>query len=342
MFDRSINADAPPYKILQRSDWIDTAKGLAILLVVFGHAWRGVNEAGLIPPALFHAVDSRIYAFHMPVFFALSGLLVAGSLWRATPRSFTVSRVSRLIWPMVVWTYIFLGVKLAAGSVANQPITFTDMLVLPIPGHLHLWFLWALYVLQMALLLTRPMMSSGRYSTVGLLGLAVGAIALALWPLPDIFYRLIGPALLNAPYFVLGIVLSQTLDLSTLNRTRRMGALAVFLLVVVAYPFLPQSPVILLGGSLVLTLCFLTVCAGLSQDIGPQLSTWLTRLGIASMAIYLAHTIFSAAMREVLFAIGVTSLSWHVAIGFGIGILGPLILLWCAQKIGAVRLLGFK
>lgn len=59
------------------------------------------------------------------------------------------------------------------------------------------------------------------------------------------------------------------------------------------------------------------------------------------MAIYLAHTIFSATMREVLFAIGVSDLGWHLVLGFGIGILGPLVLLRVAQRIGAAQVLGF-
>ncbi|WP_050527671.1 acyltransferase family protein [Pseudorhodobacter aquimaris] len=342
MSDHPTVADARPPTARTRSEWIDTAKGLAILLVVFGHAWRGIHEAGLVPPALFHAVDARIYAFHMPVFFALSGLLVAGSLWRATPHHFTASRLSRLIWPMILWTYLFLGVKLAAGSVANQPITMKDMLILPIPGHLHLWFLWALYVLHMGLLLTRPLISRGRYLPLALWGMMIATIALAFMPLPDVLYRLIGPAIQNAPFFVLGIVLSQTLDLSTLGRGGRLGALTAFVLVVAVWPFLPQWPAVLLGGSLLLTWCFLAICAGLAQNLSPQLTTWLTRLGLASMAIYLAHTIFSATMREVLFAIGVSGLGWHLVLGFGIGVFGPLVLLRVAQRSGAAWLLGFQ
>jgi fucose 4-O-acetylase-like acetyltransferase len=46
-----------------RLDWVDTAKGIGILLVVIAHAWtRG-------------AVRDFIYAFHMPLFFLLSGYM---------------------------------------------------------------------------------------------------------------------------------------------------------------------------------------------------------------------------------------------------------------------------
>lgn len=47
----------------KRIDWIDTAKGLGIILVVLGHTWD-------IP----HWLYCAIYGFHMPLFFLLSGL----------------------------------------------------------------------------------------------------------------------------------------------------------------------------------------------------------------------------------------------------------------------------
>jgi len=55
---------------------IDSAKGVGIVLVVIGHAWRGLQTAGLIDnPALYGRIDTAIYAFHMPLVFFLSGLV---------------------------------------------------------------------------------------------------------------------------------------------------------------------------------------------------------------------------------------------------------------------------
>ena len=59
----------------QRIDGFDVVKAVAILFVVIGHTWRGLNTAGMIPDAaLFARIDAAIYLFHMPVFFFLSGL----------------------------------------------------------------------------------------------------------------------------------------------------------------------------------------------------------------------------------------------------------------------------
>lgn len=53
-------------KQTQRIDWVDLAKGFAILLVVVGHV---VLEGETFP---FHLIHGIIYSFHMPLFFILS------------------------------------------------------------------------------------------------------------------------------------------------------------------------------------------------------------------------------------------------------------------------------
>ena len=58
----------------QRQNWIDIAKGVGIILVVVGHAGRGLQSAGLTDEGwLLPLMDRAIYAFHMPLFFVLSG-----------------------------------------------------------------------------------------------------------------------------------------------------------------------------------------------------------------------------------------------------------------------------
>lgn len=64
-----LNPPATSYRSLgaaaNRTQWIDSAKGLGILLIFFGHVYSTVT-----PSALY----VFIYAFHVPLFFFLSGL----------------------------------------------------------------------------------------------------------------------------------------------------------------------------------------------------------------------------------------------------------------------------
>ena len=59
-------------KTVERDSAVDIAKGLGILLVIFGHtvaAWGGNQEA----------LHRFIYAFHMPLFFGVAGLYLSPS-----------------------------------------------------------------------------------------------------------------------------------------------------------------------------------------------------------------------------------------------------------------------
>lgn len=62
-----------------RETWVDYAKGIGIILVVFGHANRGLYSSGIyISPEIYHYLDNVIYSFHMPLFsFFLGCFLLA-------------------------------------------------------------------------------------------------------------------------------------------------------------------------------------------------------------------------------------------------------------------------
>ena len=127
---------------------IDLAKGLGILLVVFGHAWRGGRDAGLaISGPVFTAIDNAIYAFHMPLFFFLSALLFTDIMASQSVRNIASKRVLRLLWPLCLWTWIFFALKLLAGDAQNQGVALESFPLNPIPPYAHLWSLWALFII---------------------------------------------------------------------------------------------------------------------------------------------------------------------------------------------------
>jgi fucose 4-O-acetylase-like acetyltransferase len=322
---------------MQKRDWVDATKGAAIVLVVIGHCWRGIDADGLVPEALFHAVDSRIYAFHMPVFFAVSGLFLAHSLAGATPGAFALGRVRRLIWPMVLWTYLFLAFKYIAGDLANAQVALGDFLIWPIPGYAHLWFLWALFVLHMiAVLISR----SRFQERIALPLLAAGAIGLALVPLPTGLERWVGPAFENAPFLMIGVLVGRSWFIERLGSVARTAAAVVFLLVLSAWSALPAHTAVYLIGSSVLTMCWLIVFAGIGER-APIWARGLVTVGSASMGIFLSHTIFTAAMREALLVLNVNDIWLHVLLGTAFGLVGPLILIGIARRTKTHRLLGF-
>jgi len=82
--------------LANRSIWIDAAKGVGILLIFFGHVWSTVT-----PSALY----VWIYAFHVPLFFFVSGLTLKPA---AGPLSGVVGKKLRTLIVPYLW-YAFLG-----------------------------------------------------------------------------------------------------------------------------------------------------------------------------------------------------------------------------------------
>ena len=67
----------------------------------------------------------------------------------------------------------------------------------------------------------------------------------------------------------------------------------------------------------------------------------LQQLGQMTMAIFLAHTIFSAATRIVFLKLGVNDPIIHLTLGTATGVIGPTVMYHLAQRLNLSRVLGF-
>jgi fucose 4-O-acetylase-like acetyltransferase len=86
----------------QRNQTIDVAKGIGILLVVFGHSWIVLHEKG--------ELSKIIFSFHMPLFFFLSGVFLNTN---KTLISFTKSKISSLLKPYFSAIIILLLINIS-------------------------------------------------------------------------------------------------------------------------------------------------------------------------------------------------------------------------------------
>ncbi|WP_181391190.1 acyltransferase family protein [Methanospirillum stamsii] len=74
--------------------WVDVAKGIGILCVVFGHAVNQINIENISNNLSF--LRSMVYSFHIPLFFFISGVLLSINIsWK----EFIQKKVNRLIIP---------------------------------------------------------------------------------------------------------------------------------------------------------------------------------------------------------------------------------------------------
>jgi len=323
----------------QRILWIDIARGIGILLVVFGHSWRGLHSAGILhDDHLFVAVDRAIYLFHMPLFFFISGYLYYGMKNKKNMLKNIRRNVYTLIYPLFVWSYFQYGIKYAAGDIVNNPVNLNDFIYAPFPPKDMFWFLWALFLIYTITHLLAKISNNN-----GLLLLAVSAFTIfapkSLYAayIPGTF----GPAIQNLPYFALGVLLA---GVGRLNVQPRMAifAVAAFAGTELLFAHFPVTA----ARTAAATVCILAV-AVLSQVIAQYrrvdaVAAWLAILGVHSMSIYLAHVIFSSSLRIGLHLSGIQSVMLHLLLGTMAGVVGPLILYRFAVRYKTNRLLGLR
>ncbi|MEU6138432.1 acyltransferase family protein [Nocardioides sp. NPDC047086] len=133
-----------------REAWIDSARGLAIILVVLFHAVINLDLVGLAGPwsRLAYTLDT----FRMPLFFFLSGLL-APSLLARPLREVLRTRCLNLIYLYVLWC-LLLGIfrELLPHSPPGGFAAIARVLVEP---NVYLWFLYTLCLFTLVGWLTR-------------------------------------------------------------------------------------------------------------------------------------------------------------------------------------------
>ena len=125
-----------------RIDYLDVAKGIGIILVVWGH---------IVPVT--YGIGLYIFSFHMPLFFLTSGILFYYKQnWRTD--SFLTSLRSKI--KGILYPYIVFGVLTAAiYFVCGDRTTALQKLIVTLDceGAMILWFLPVLFVAEMLFIL---------------------------------------------------------------------------------------------------------------------------------------------------------------------------------------------
>jgi uncharacterized membrane protein YcfT len=124
-----------------RLDWVDTAKGISIILVVMMYSVFNVGqdtgEAGLL-----HYVIGFATPFRMPEFFLISGLFLSQVIDRDW-RRFADRRVVHYLYFYALWAVIHLVVKI--GIASASPVEMAQQLALAIvEPYGVLWFIYLL------------------------------------------------------------------------------------------------------------------------------------------------------------------------------------------------------
>lgn len=138
-----------------RSNIVDIVKGIAIILVAYGHTAQGMIHRGWwVTPGAFFS-DNFIYSFHMPAFFFVAGLFVMGSIAKRGGRRFTVEKLKTILYPYLLFVVLNAALDPLVGRFKSGQIAFQwkDFLLNLVDGEAS-WFLFVLFACLMVALLT--------------------------------------------------------------------------------------------------------------------------------------------------------------------------------------------
>ncbi len=322
----------------KRVSWIDAAKGIGIILVVYGHVARGVFNAGLYQEQqlkIYHLIDNIIYSFHMPLFFFLSGLFFLRSFNKRGPR-LILNKIDTIFYPYLIWSIIYGLMEIALSQYTNGNTSFGDLIgILWLPIIAHFWFLYALLLIfifntVIFIFLERYFKSLNIPFIVFCIGLFLFLIKQYL-PTDYFFIRAVS---YNYIYFSFGILYRSVLDGRHHSISLTLGLLVIFSL----FEYLVYYAATLPSGSalikIIITFSGMLTVIFVCQNIRGTISKFLSLLGMYSMEIYIIHVIFTSGIRIVLQKIfNVVNTDIHLVLGTLLGLIFPILFVKIARSI---------
>lgn len=158
LFRTSVNRNGSYGNSIQasgRQDWMDVLRGIAIVLVIFGHAYGFAAEELGQENVYLHFFVEMVAPFRIPAMVFLSGLLVPASLAKGA-REYLVGKCRAILYPYFLWSGIMLAVLVAAAILIGRAFDTGNFLRVFYNPIEHLWFLGYLFVYYLlALMLAR-------------------------------------------------------------------------------------------------------------------------------------------------------------------------------------------
>ncbi|MDO4962459.1 MAG: acyltransferase family protein, partial [Eubacteriales bacterium] len=223
----------------KRSDWIDYAKGVGIILALIGHAFR--DQMFQVYP-LFEFAKDMIYSFHMPMFFVLSGIAYAffSENKQHSIGGFTGGKSKKILVPTLIYAALIYLVFFAAwqagplrqvlsrgGYEMVSPLKYLYLLFLEeSPYCNHVWFALILFACQVIVFIIediyRKITGNKVFSARALFILE--AVCLVLYYLIPLKFRMVMYLKFEIMYYIFGIIIVR---LGMLNLRHEYSGLAV-------------------------------------------------------------------------------------------------------------------
>lgn len=316
----------------KRVEWLDVARGIGIILVVMGHAERGLVSAHIADGNAWSLFDLSLYTFHMPLFMLLAGINVKPSLARGR-ETFVLTRLRTIAYPYVLWSLIQGSLLVLLSGMTNGGSgEWSRLLMIGWKPISPFWFLYALmaYMLLVA--------AVGLRARVLIPLAAIGLIASGL---------LTGESLVHQLAYMFSFFVIGTLASDAIKRWAPAWYWIAILaaLWLAAYQIVPSEgetpyltpwafPAALAGIAVIL--CLAQACGGMAKE-------FLAAIGRISMTIYVMHILATAGTRIVLTKLGIHAPAGaYFAACTIVGIAGPACAHVVLERLGLLPLLGLS
>lgn len=284
----------------KRVDWIDVAKGIAIILVVVGHVGSSYHGSGqYVNSAFINFSQQFVYSFHMTLFMFISGILFQKKSDVSAQRK---QLLLNYLVPYVTFSAVWWLFKFVMSGFANSSLGVKDLLLIPVFPISFMWFLYALLIMEIVQTFIKNDSVKAEVIQLG--------TALVLYIIQPLiseihlfgeykFFDLgLSDFMINWLYFSIGVILGKRI-VSVIEKNRLATLFGAGIALVAGNLLLYKYPV------LDSRLCdFILGCFGVSFLITTsqylQSVRFLKYLGKRTMPVYVLQGYFLAATRIVL------------------------------------------
>lgn len=321
-------------KTSRRYAWVDYAKGIAIIFVIYRHVIYGLLYTGANINEVMMDANEMMYGFRMPLFFFLAGLFFTSSLQKRGGRNFLITKINTLLYPYLLWCLIQTTLQIIFSEYTNHKLTvanYLDILIHP-RSMLQQWYLIALFNVSILYLFMHSVLKLKAVAQIiiGLILMGFRSYAGDISIISDVmvYYVFFGIGQLAAPYFF-----NEKLQEFLTSPVKAIILFPIFL-VVQYYCMLHAdlniyliSIMAMLGGLLVIMISFILARSGKLR--------FLQTIGHYSLYIYLLHLGIVFVLRIAILKTGfITNIPVITAILVVAGIYGSILLYRLCMVLG--------
>ena len=300
----------------KRLAWLDSIKGFAIIMVVLGHIASGYIQAGLYPEnsGVMVLMYNFTYAFHMPLFFVLSGFSFGFAYVYESyvlKKDRIKAQLINIIMLYFLWSIIQWATKMLMSDYVNNEYTLTDLLWMPLKAMAPYWYL---YVLAFCYLLTYFFIRK-KIKIKYLLAFSFVLCLLHTW-----IEKMCGLTIMMTSsyyfFFILGLFVSKSKTLTDFLKKyiNIIPLLIIGVAIGLIFSFTKDyrigwSDIPLIGSIMALALSLAFI--GAAQRFAVPL---LETVGRYSLEIFLLNSFITAANRKILPALGINNFALNIIV----------------------------